>query len=99
MIDVKRATQIASDYFAELFSDASFTDVRLEEVEKTEEDGTPYWLITLGYTVADTLDASQEGPLSLSSRLRRPKRQYKIFRIHGETGEVESMKIRTVENA
>ncbi len=90
MIDVKEATQIALDYFQDLYRDQSFSNVLLEEVERDENDDTQYWLITIGFT-----ERREEGPLGDLGRSRR----YKRFKIDAETGEVLSMKIRSVENA
>lgn len=80
---VKEAKDIALQYFQELFAGYSYTDVRLEEVEKFGDD----WMITLGY-----LDPKQEG-----YSLGIFRRKYKVFTINGETNEVTSVKIRNVE--
>lgn len=48
MIDVKEAAKTASEYLTGLYSLASWDDVRLEEVELTEDE--KYWLITLSYS-------------------------------------------------
>ena len=80
MLDVKEAAHRASEYFAGLYAGQGVSDVQLEEVELTE-DGQ-YWLITLSYpTNAIFIDAN---------------RKYKVFKIDAKTGEVKSMKIRTV---
>lgn len=91
MIDVKEATQVALEYFQDIYSDESFSEVRLEEVEREEEGDTTYWLITIGFT-----ERKKEGPLG---QLPTSSRRYKRFKIDAETGEVISMKIRSVENA
>ena len=91
MLDVKKATQVALSYFDDLYGENAFSNVLLEEVERDEEDGTPYWFITIGFT-----ETKQEGgPLGPLGSDRR----YKRFKINAETGEVVSMKIRSVENA
>lgn len=91
MIDVKEATQLAVSYFEDLYGEDTYSNVLLEEVERDEKDGNPYWLITIGFT-DHTPEAGPLGPLESS-------RRYKRFRIDAETGEVVSMKIRSVENA
>jgi len=91
MIDVKEATQRALAYFEKLYGEEEFTNVLLEEVEKSEEEGMSYWLITIGFTEPETMG----GPLSPLSTRRR----YKRFKIDAETGEVVAMKIRSLENA
>ena len=90
MIDVKEATQIALSYFEDLYGEDAFSNVLLEEVERDEEEGTSYWLITIGFTERRS---DPSGPLPMSSR------RYKRFKINAETGEVVAMKIRSVENA
>jgi hypothetical protein len=57
------------------------SQVRLEEVEQSEINGSKAWLITLSIPKPDVDFLSVE-------------RQYKVFSVHGETGEVLSMKIR-----
>lgn len=90
MLDVKEATQVALSYFEDLYGEDAFSNVLLEEVEREEEDDTPYWLITIGFT-----ETESEGPMgSLASN-----RRYKRFKVDAETGEVLSMKIRSVKNA
>lgn len=91
MIDVKEATQIALSYFEDLYGEDAFSNVLLEEVERDEEKSTAYWLITIGFSEHD----ERGGPLKVLELSRR----YKRFRIDAETGEVVSMKIRSVENA
>jgi hypothetical protein len=85
MLDVKEATQRASEYFGRLFADQGtlFTNVQLEEVELTD-DGQ-YWLITLSY-----------GPTTSLTILGNPGTKYKVFKIDAGTGEVKSMKIRNL---
>ena len=90
MIDVKEAAQIAISYFHELYPEESFSDILLEEFERTESDGA--WLITVGFT-----DESGKTSGTPFGALVRPRR-YRRFEIDPETGEVRSMKIRPVEN-
>jgi hypothetical protein len=47
MIDVRIAAEKASEYFASLYPGNSYSNLRLEEVELTEDE--KYWLITLSY--------------------------------------------------
>jgi len=91
MIDVKEATQIALSYFEDLYGEDAFSNVLLEEVERQKKDDTSYWLITIGFT-----ERREGGPFG---ELLEPSRRYKRFKIDAETGEVVSMKIRSVENA
>ena len=101
MLNVKEATQTALNYFEDLYGDNdAIADVLLEEIEQHEQDGTPYWLVTVGFT--DVREGKRlkkkSGPLqSLSPS--GPPRRYKRFKINAETGEVVAMKIRSVNNA
>ena len=95
MIDVKEATQVALEYFQDLYSDQTFSNVLLEEVERDEEDDTTYWFITIGFT--DEKMAKKDR--TLMSKPAVSSRRYKRFKINAETGEVVAMKIRPVENA
>lgn len=61
-------------------------NLRLEEAELTDDRGA--WLITLGFN-------SPPSNTGLSSILQ-PQREYKLFRVNAETGEVEAMTIRKV---
>ncbi|HEX6623903.1 MAG TPA: hypothetical protein VF064_09330 [Pyrinomonadaceae bacterium] len=85
MMDVKQAAKLASDYFNSLYETQSLSNVLLEEVELTENG--EYWLITLSYPAQ---------PETVSS-IFGTKRQYKVFKINAETGEVQSMKIRKID--
>jgi hypothetical protein len=107
MIDVTSAVTAASRYFKEiegvlnigspgnLDPKMSPENLRLEEVKKTEDSN--HWLITLGY------DAPFKPPYVRTlfpAATPQPEyeysREYKLFRVNGETGEVEAMEIRKV---
>ena len=83
MLDVKEAARKAAEYFTALYSDNAPAHVRLEEVELTD-DGQ-YWLITLSYPRSGLSQIIGDGP-----------REYKLFKIRADTGEVKSMKIRKI---
>ena len=97
MLDVKEATQVALSYFDDLYGENAFSNVLLEEVERDEEDGTPYWFITIGFTDENAKRKEQSGLDVLKPT--GPPRRYRRFKIDVETGEVVSIKIRSVENA
>jgi hypothetical protein len=84
MIDAKMAATKAMEYFKEL--NPGWPDpILLEEVELTE-DGK-YWLITLGYF-----------PHSVNPfQAIVPMKAYKVFKINTESGEVQSMLIKTIK--
>lgn len=100
MLDVKEAVRLANEHLINLFGQ-NINDVRLEEVETVKEEvwidpsvrdmvnletKNAYWLITLSYV--------PHNPKSLL--LSTERRQYKLFKIDAETGELMSMKIREV---
>ncbi|HZG54294.1 MAG TPA: hypothetical protein VEZ40_19490 [Pyrinomonadaceae bacterium] len=86
MIDVKQATKIAAESFISLYDEQlSSSNIQLEEVELTEDN--KYWLITLSTSRAN---ANALG-FPLPSR-----KEYKIFKVNAETGDLKSMKIREV---
>ncbi|HEY1218153.1 MAG: hypothetical protein ABSE42_13425 [Bryobacteraceae bacterium] len=64
--------------------------VQLEEVESVDTNGTGVWLITLSMT--DHPPSSATSPM-LDAYLNR-RRDYKIFTVRKDTGEVIAMKIR-----
>lgn len=84
MLDVKQATQQAWNYLLDLYAN-KISNLQLEEVELSE-DGR-YWFITLSYNPASAVDV-----------LMNPKinRQYKVFKIEAESGNILYMKIRKV---
>jgi hypothetical protein len=89
MIGVKEAVKIAMSYLATLYEDKDLRDVLLEEVRLSDDD--QYWLVTLGFSRPVPTNPYLEamGAESL-------KREYKVFEISAETGEVRSMQIRQV---
>lgn len=88
MIDVKQAAQSASNFIVGLYSNETISDVMLEEVELSE-DGK-LWLITLSFFTP---------PSSPHIFLNNRVKQYKIFKVDTDTGEVLSMKIRELQHA
>jgi hypothetical protein len=87
MIDVRQAAQAASNFIVTLYSDQVVKDVRLEEVETSDDE--KYWLITISFLVQ-----YPGGVLALPIL----KRQYKILKVDRQTGNVRSMKIRELAN-
>lgn len=100
MINVKEATQIALDYFADLFKGKRVVGLELEEVEKTEDD--QYWLITLGFHIERPPEGMENligGLMGTMKGSPTTPRQYKTFRITADTGECVAMKIRNISGA
>jgi hypothetical protein len=93
-LKVEEAVKAAIDYLQQLRNhiDPTLKDIRLEEIEVSED--SKYWLITLSFTKPSD---RTEIPLSvIASTLPKYQKEYKTFRVNGNTGKVESMKIRVV---
>jgi hypothetical protein len=89
MIDVKTAVRNAISHVTDLYNPDQLTDLRLEEVERTDDDR--FWYVTVGF-----LPYTKEVQM-LSPMLRRSAqgdRVYKRLKIDASSGEVESMTIR-----
>lgn len=86
MIDAKEAAQKAFSYFGDLFQ-GKFYNFALEEVELSTDEN--HWLITVGYDPPTTGLAQLTGDAS-------NRRQYKLITIDSETGQVISMKIKSL---
>ena len=90
MIDVKTAVARAVEYISELLPKGTVRNLRLEEVERTDDD--EHWLVTLGYSAP-----KDEGEEDLNPFLgSQSEREYKQFEIDAQTGEVSAMRIRTI---
>lgn len=88
-MDVKGAVDLAVMYIKQLLPEETLRDLRLEEVERTDDD--QYWLVTLGFstpTTASSLVQSLGGSTF--------ERQYKLLKVNAQTAEVTSMKIRKI---
>jgi hypothetical protein len=88
MVTIKQAATTAHQYLSDLLglTAAQQMDVRLEETEGNEAE----WLITLSIRNPDS---------QLPSWLGKPSRDYKIISVDKKSGEVTSMRIRTIQNA
>jgi len=87
MLDVKEAVRVATEYIQTLFSEKQIPELRLEEVEMSE-DGK-FWDVTMSFVV-------REATAYLSLGDSAKTREYKVFKVNAETGQVQSMKIRKV---
>ena len=86
MINVRKAVEVTQDYFQSIqdMLGEELRDLRLEEVELSED--RDIWLVTLGY------DRVIPAPQSvLGNVLKRFRREYKLFKVNAETGEVKGM--------
>ncbi len=88
MIDVKDASQKAFEHFTSLFPEQDLGKILLEEAELSEDE--KFWLITLSYKSSEPMGV-------VGSSVFSETRSYKVFKLDAETGEVKSMKIRTIK--
>jgi hypothetical protein len=87
MTPIKQAVTIAMEFAAAVLGTSRARDMRLEEVESGEVEGTPVWIITL----------SLQQPNLTAGGIEMPsfgERDYKTFTVRKDTAEVVSMKIR-----
>jgi hypothetical protein len=86
MIDVRQAADAAARSLVSLFPEQALANVQLEEVELTDDE--KYWLITLSYPLTQKIAV-----------LNLPviKREYKLFKVDTQTGQVRAMKIRKLD--
>lgn len=92
-IDVKKAVYAAQNYLTSIqhMIGGRIEDVRLEEVEISEDE--KHWFVTLGFAAPTEKAANKLGE---TLALSQSSREYKIFKIDSETGEVRAMKIREI---
>ncbi len=93
MIDVKTAVKTAMDYVASLFDPDEILNVRLEEVDRSEDER--YWHVTISF------DWRYRSPLEFAPNVPfrkdpRGRREFKSVKIDAQSGEVLSMHIRAV---
>jgi hypothetical protein len=89
VIDVKTAVSKALEFMKTLFEERKLINLMLEEVELSEDNG--YWLVTFGFDVPEPSGSPIGAIVGLSYR-----RVFKIFKVDAESGETNSMKIRTL---
>lgn len=95
MLDAKSAVESARSYILSI-QDAlnnPLNNLRLEEIELSEDK--KFWLITLGYDNPDKPKDISNMSL-IAPQFARLAREYKIFQIGADDGNVSSMKIRQV---
>lgn len=91
-IDVKAAVTAANSYLQDMkdLMKVPLETLRLEEVELSDDQHE--WLITLGFDIPSRTSSF----VDLIGRNSVYQREYKLFRVDSETGEVKSMKIRSL---
>ena len=92
MVDIKRATANAIDFATSALGPDRTVAIRLEEIESSVVDGREVWLITLSSALSSPFDTSMTGLRAVIGA--EVPREYKVFTVAKDTGEVLSMKIR-----
>ena len=94
MVDVKQAVAKAMDYLKDMYTIEQFRDVLLEEVDLSEDK--KFWNVTVGFTRRQ--ESTSGGPMAtLIGQSEEFKREYKVFQIDAETGDLRSMRSRKGE--
>jgi len=91
MKTMHEAIQIAKAYVLDVYADNPPRDLRLEEIERSEDDRD--WIITLGYQSFDYDPNRRALNMLFPTDLRVP-RDLKVVRVNATSGEVYSMKTR-----
>ena len=92
-IDVKEAVRLAKEFASSLLDSEKISNLGLEAVERTE-DGQ-HWLVTLGFSRPWAAARRTESPLDQVLPFRGPQaeREYKVFKVDAESGEVLAMQV------
>lgn len=91
-IDISNAATRAIVHFKRLYKIGA-SRIKIEEAEQSKNGLN--WLITLGYDIPNTAAVSPVE--SALGKTPSQIREYKIFEVSVETGEVRSMKIRKID--
>lgn len=93
MVDIKTAVGNAMDFAKASLGAERTTDLRLEEIESSNIDSREAWLITLSNALME--EGSPASVRAFAPALGADiAREYKIFTVAKDTGDVLSMKIR-----
>lgn len=87
-LEVKKAVQLAKEYLSDIMT-VPASEVLLEEVELSS-DGR-FWLITLSYPAP--------APMPIQVLTGRGNREYRVVKLLAESGQFESIKIRSLASA
>ncbi|UCF99466.1 MAG: hypothetical protein JSV89_07980 [Spirochaetaceae bacterium] len=94
MVNVKAAVSKAMGYLKDMYQIEQFKDVLLEEVDISEDN--KYWNVTIGFTRRQ--ESTSGGPMAtLIGQSTEFKREFKVFQIDAETGDLRSMRSRKGE--
>jgi len=98
MLSAKDAVQLARKYMVEIFG--TIDGLNVEEIELAEDE--QIWSVTMGFWEYIP-EPTRQIPNALSSILgpevRKVRRTYKVLKISANSGNVLSMKIRSVPSA
>jgi|SRR5208283_432259 len=90
MVDIKAAVKNATAFATDSLGAQRTRNIRLEEVESSTVKGRPVWLITLSSARAPVTRLDEYASILGADA----GREYKVFTVDKNTGEVLSMKIR-----
>jgi hypothetical protein len=94
MVDVKQAVSKAKGYLEDMYQIDQFKDVLVEEVDLSEDN--KYWNVTIGFTRRQ--ESTSGGPMAtLIGQSAEFKREFKVFQIDAESGDLRSMRSRKGE--
>jgi hypothetical protein len=94
VVNVKQAVARAMDYLKDMYQIDQFKDVMLEEVDLSEDN--KYWNVTVGFTRRQ--ETTSGGPMAtLIGQSEEFKREYRVFQIDAESGDLRSMRSRKGE--
>lgn len=87
LIPLERAISEAKAFMERIFPNAQY--IRVEEIERKNQDGQQIWNITIGFNDPDAQPSF--GPVLIKNR------DLRIFTVDAVSGEVLSMKIRKID--
>lgn len=95
-IDVKEAVHLAKGFASHLLEAEKISHLGLEAVERSE-DGR-YWLVTLGFSRPWDYPTRKRRPRTALDDIlpiadSEPDREYKVFKVDAESGEVVGMQV------
>ncbi|HEX5506378.1 MAG TPA: hypothetical protein VFW96_27425 [Thermomicrobiales bacterium] len=83
-VDVKEAVRRALAFLRDLYPDGALPNLRLEEVELSE-DGR-HWLVTYGFTAAEQDVGTNALWSAIGGSTTRQRRDYTLIQVDAETG-------------
>ncbi len=92
MIEVTAAILKAKEFLRDNYSGEQISDVRLEEVVLSEDDGL--WHITLSFLRPLRAPTQLTAELDEMSAAKQSERDNKVFAVDTQSGRVQSMKMR-----